>query len=74
MAAGGEGDEAVLQRQEPPGTPLFCLYVAAFQGDAEKVRIAPRLRRETSVTQKWIARRLRMGNRIKAMESDDVEQ
>ena len=32
------------------------------KGDAEKVRIAGRLRQETSVTLKWIAARLRMGS------------
>ena len=31
------------------------------KGDAEKVKIAWRLRQETTVTLKWIARRLRMG-------------
>jgi hypothetical protein len=31
------------------------------KGDVQKVRIARRLRRETTVTLKWIAERLRMG-------------
>ena len=32
------------------------------KGDAEKVRVAARLRRETIMTLKWIARRLHMGS------------
>jgi hypothetical protein len=35
--------------------------IARRKGDAEKVKIAARLRRETTVTLKWIAERLRMG-------------
>jgi hypothetical protein len=31
------------------------------KGDAEKVKLAVRLRRETTMTVKWIAERLRMG-------------
>lgn len=33
------------------------------KGDLDKVRIAVRLRRETTVTFEWIAERLRMGSR-----------
>jgi hypothetical protein len=33
-----------------------------MKGDPEKVKIALRLRRESIMTLKWIARRLRMGS------------
>jgi hypothetical protein len=35
--------------------------VARLKGDGEKLKLALRLRKDTTVTLKWIAERLRMG-------------
>ena len=49
----------MLQRAEAKAQ---CLVEERFKGDKRKVRIAQRLRKETTMTAAWIAQPLRGGN------------